>query len=68
MPADGQSDRAVPAAPSAPESALAHALVLEAVDCLSGASALVDDGRSRALRRHTEELTALAEQLSAAAG
>jgi hypothetical protein len=67
VPADGQGDRGVAArSAAAGDAILAHTLVLEAVDCLNGASALVADAHRTALCRYAEELIALAAQLPAA--
>jgi hypothetical protein len=44
---------------------LAHALVLEAVDCLDQACKLVAPEPPETLRRHARELTSLAERIVA---
>jgi hypothetical protein len=69
MLADGEQDRPGSSVrgPSG-DAALARALVLEAVDCLSQASDLTDDEGYASLCRHVQELTVLAERLAVLPG
>jgi hypothetical protein len=49
------------------QAALAHALLLEALDCLNQVSELTDGDVSASLCRHAAELTTLAQRLNPSA-